>query len=455
MAMFIQKLNGYLWGFPMIAFLFCTHIIMSIRTGFVQRKVFKGIRLSVKGADKGKGEMSPFACLATSLASTLGTGNIIGVGTAVAMGGAGAVFWCWVTGIFGMATQYCECMLSVKHRVRNEKGEYSGGPMYVLERGTGSRGLALVYAFLAAVCGLITGAAIQSNSISGIICETVKTHNTGVSQNISQIISLTVGVVASLLAGVVIFGGVKSIGKVCSYLVPFMAIAYIVGCGAVLVINRSFLIDSVMLIVREAFSLRAVGGGVSGSVMMLSCRYGMARGLFSNEAGLGTSSVVSACANTSHPVRQGLIAMTATFWDTVVMCLVTGVVIVSTIQANPELVQAGGNILCLEAFRCIPYIGELLLVFSMVTFAFSTILGWFVVGEKCAQYIFGKRTVLYAGAWVLCVLLAPMISLSMVWDLGDFVNGLLVIPNVTALVLLSKDTGRETKEYLRESGRLL
>lgn len=454
MAYFIQTINGYLWGFPMIAFLFCTHLFMSIKTGFVQRKVIKGIRLCVKSSEKGKGEMSSFSCLATSLASTLGTGNIIGVGTAVAMGGAGAVFWCWVTGIFGMATQYCECMLSVKYRVRNEKGEYSGGPMYVLEHGAGSRKIAIVYAFLAAVCGLITGAAIQSNSISGILCETIKAYNTGAPQGVYVFVSLTVGVVAALLAGIVIFGGVKSIGKVCSYLVPFMAVAYIGGCVAVLYINRSFLLCSVSLIIREAFSLRSVGGGVSGSVMMLSCRYGMARGLFSNEAGLGTSSVVSACANTTHPVRQGLVSMTATFWDTVVMCLVTGVMIVSTIQAKPGFANYDGGVLCLEAFRCIPYIGEFLLVFSMVTFAFSTILGWFVVGEKCARYVFGKGAFWYAGAWVLCVLLAPVISLSAVWELGDLANGLLVIPNVTALILLSNNTGKETKEYLRKNQKL-
>ena len=450
MAIFIQKLNGYLWGFPMIAFLFCTHLFMSVRTGFVQRKVLKGIALSVKSPEKGKGELSPFSCLATSLASTLGTGNIIGVGTAVAMGGAGAVFWCWITGIFGMATQYCECMLSVRYRVKNSKGEFAGGPMYVLERGAGSKGLAVVYAFLAGVCGLITGAAIQSNSISGIITQAVRNHCEDVH---TGAIDSAVGIAAATLAGIVIFGGVKSIGKACCYLVPFMAAAYVGGCAAILVINRGVVLESLCLIVREAFSPRAVGGGVSGSVMMTACRYGMARGLFSNEAGLGTSSVVSACANTPHPVRQGLVAMTATFWDTVVMCLVTGVVIVSTLLKNSSVTQGGGDILCLEAFRQIPCLGELLLVFSMVTFAFSTILGWSVVGEKCAGYIFGKRAVpWYRGAWVVCVCLAPMVALDAVWDFGDLVNGLLVIPNVTALVLLSKPTAAETKSYLRENG---
>lgn len=448
MASFIQTINGYLWGFPMIAFLFCTHLFMSFRTGFVQKKVFKGIRLSMKASDKENGELSPFSCLATSLASTLGTGNIIGVGTAVALGGAGAVFWCWITGVFGMATQYSECMLSVKYRRKNEKGEYAGGPMYVLSQGAGSKGLAVLYAFLAALCGLITGAAIQTNSISEVISQYILKYFSDVNEGKQWLVPAAVGIVASTLATVVIFGGVRSIGRVCSLLVPIMALGYTCGCVAVLFINRQFLWEALVLIFREAFSLRSVGGGVSGSVMMLSCRYGMARGLFSNEAGLGTSSVVSACAHTSHPAKQGIIAMTATFWDTVVMCLVTGVMIVSTMIRNPALSRSGGGVLCLEAFSSIPYVGELLLVLSMVTFAFSTVLGWSLVGEKCAEYVFGGRAVkCYRLLWVVCVLLAPMVSLGVVWDFGDLINALLVIPNVTALILLSKEVKKDTKEY--------
>lgn len=449
MAYFIQTINGYLWGFPMIAFLFCTHLFLSVKTGFVQKKVFKGIRLSMRSSDTENGQLSPFSCLATSLASTLGTGNIIGVGTAVAMGGPGAVFWCWIMGIFGMATQYCECMLSVKYRKNNGRGECVGGPMYVLRYGVGGKELALLYAFLAAVCGLITGAAIQTNSISAVISQSVAGNFSGNDDSFQIFVSAVVGVVCALLAAVVIFGGVKSIGRVCSLLVPVMALVYVVGCVAVLVINRSVFTASLEQIAREAFSIRSVGGGASGSVMMLACRYGMARGLFSNEAGLGTSSIVNACANTSHPAKQGIIAMTATFWDTVVMCLVTGVVIVSTMLRNPELMGAQGGVLCLEAFGSIPAVGELLLVFCMVTFAFSTILGWSVIGEKCAEYIFGNRvTVWYRALWVLCVIFAPLVSLGVVWDFGDLVNGLLVIPNVTALILLSKEVSADTKKYL-------
>lgn len=450
MAYFIQTINGYLWGFPMIAFLFCTHIFMSVRTGFVQKNVLRGIRLSMKGSDKEKGELSPFSCLATSLASTLGTGNIIGVGTAVALGGAGAVFWCWITGVFGMATQYGECMLAVRYRTKSKDGLCAGGPMYVLSQGVGSKSLGAVYAFLAAVCGLITGAAIQTNSISAVITQYIQGHSLARDNQGVKCIPILVGVVGAGLAAVVIFGGVRSIGKVCSFLVPFMALVYTLGCVAVLVINGDVLGKALALIIKEAFSLRSVGAGASGYVMMLSCRYGMARGLFSNEAGLGTSSVVSACARTDSPVKQGMIAMTATFWDTVVMCLVTGLVIVSTILKNPDLTLSDGGALCLKAFALIPYIGELILVFSMVTFAFSTVLGWSLVGEKCAEFVFGHRiTKPYRLMWILCVLLSPMVSLGVVWDFGDLINALLVIPNVTALVILSKEVRNDTKEYLK------
>ncbi|MBR3971548.1 MAG: sodium:alanine symporter family protein [Ruminococcus sp.] len=446
MGAFIQTLNGYLWGFPLIAFLFLTHIVMTVKTGLIQRKVFLGIRLSLSGDKGGEGEISPFSALATSLASTLGTGNIIGVGTAVALGGAGAVFWCWITGILGMATQYCECFLSVRYRQQTADG-YSGGPMYVLEKGVGSRRLGVFYALLASLGGLITGAAIQSNSISNVILETVRSRNTIANH---KVLSFAIGVVTATLAALVIFGGLKSISRVCSFFVPFMALAYTLGCFAVLFINRDVVIESLVVIIKEAFSMRAVSGGAFGSVMMLSCRYGVARGLFSNEAGIGTSSVISASAHTSSPVRQGLVSMTATFWDTVVMCLITGVVIVSSIITDDASVSAADSgSLCYDAFCRIPVVGEGLLVFSIVVFAFSTVLGWSAVGEKCIAYVFGDVSVRwYRGAWIGAVFLAPMISLEGIWDLGDLVNALLVAPNVLGLLLLSSQVRAATRKEI-------
>lgn len=449
----ILSINGYLWGLPMIAFLFCTHLLMTVRSRFIQRKVLRGIRLSVRKPQGAKGDISPFEALSTSLASTLGTGNIIGVGTAVAMGGAGAVFWCWITGIFGMATQYGECLLSVKYRVSKSAGGFTGGTMYVLEHGVGSRPLGIVYAALAAGCGLLTGAVIQTNAISNVVAETVGDRDRTL-EFLSAEISLSelaVGIVTAVLTALVIFGGISVISRVCSFFVPFMAVAYILGCFAILFINRGVLLDSLRLIVSEAFSLKAAAGGATGTVMMTACRFGMARGLLSNEAGLGTSSIVSASANTPNPVRQGLVAMTATFWDTVVMCLVTGVVIVSTVVASNgiNLQNTDGGSLCYMAFTQIPYIGRGLLVFGIITFAFSTILGWSWVGESCAVYIFGaKAHRVYLALWVAAVFIAPMISLDIVWNLADLCNALLAIPNVFSLVMMQKVISRETDLYI-------
>lgn len=455
MASIIQTLNGYLWGFPMIAFLFLTHIFMSVKTGFVQRKTITAIKLSVKAPDDASGEISPFRTLATSLASTLGTGNIVGVGTAVALGGAGAVFWCWLTGVLGMATQYAESLLSVMYRVKDEKGVYSGGPMYVLERGLKSRGLGVLYALLAGISGLLTGAAIQSNAITGIIQESLRGRDKTflVFTGEVSITGFVAGFVMALLTALVVFGGLGAISKVCSFCVPFMALGYTICCGVILLINREFLCDAVCEILRSAFTLRSATGGVVGGTLLVSCRYGVARGLFSNEAGLGTSSVVSASAVTPNPVRQGLVAMTATFWDTVVMCLVTGLVVVSTMLSDNSIgiSQSEGGFLCYKAFSLIPVVGEGLLVGSMVIFAFSTILGWCYTGEKCAGYIFGdKGCRAYKMLWVIAVFAAPLIKFDMVWGLADLFNALLAIPNVYALIALSGQVKSQTDLYIND-----
>lgn len=455
----IQTINGYLWGLPMIAFLFLTHLFMTVKTGFIQRKTLRAIRLSAKSSEGHKGDISPFQSLATTLASTLGTGNIVGVGTAVALGGAGAVFWCWITGVFGMATQYAECLLSVRYRVKNQKGEFSGGPMYVLSEGLNSKPLGMIYAILAGVCGLLTGASIQSNAIAGIIKESTgdRDRYIEVFKGEVSLTGIAVGVVLSLLTALVVFGGVKKISQVCSFFVPVMAVAYTGGCVAVLFINRSFLADSLVMIIREAFSLRSVSSGAVGGAMLLACRYGVARGLFSNEAGLGTSSVVSASANTPNPVRQGLVSMTATFWDTVVMCLVTGLVIVSTCLAEDSISMycEDGGFLCFKAFSRLPKIGEGLLVFGMITFAFSTILGWCFTGEKCAEFVMGEKgAYVYRYLWVAAVLVSPVISFDMVWNLADLFNALLAVPNVYSLVMLSGEVHRLTQKYIDNPERV-
>lgn len=445
---FILKLNGYLWGFPMIAFLCCTHIVMTVRSRFIQRKLFKGIALSVRSPEGREGDISPFSALATSLASTIGTGNIIGVGTAVAMGGFGAVFWCWLTGLLGIATQYGEALLAVKYRVKNENGEYSGGPMYVLLYGVKSKPLAYFYAIVAALTGLLTGAVIQSNAIGTVVSDTLGDNKTSlhIFGTEVQASSLIVGAVTAVLTALVIFGGIRSIGRVCEYMVPIMALFYMTGCFAVLFINRSFVTESLILIVTSAFTPRSAVGGVAGYGIMYALRFGVSRGLLSNEAGLGTSSIVAASANSVNPVRQGLVSMTATFWDTVVMCFVTGLVVVSTVLSEGiDLSASDGSVLCLLAFSRIGIIGRAVLTIGMVSFAFSTILGWSCVGLKCAVFVFGdrvKRT--YLILWISAVLTAPMLSLELVWNIADLCNALLAVPNVLALLMLSKEIRSET-----------
>lgn len=449
---FISGLNGYLWGFPMIAFLFSTHIFMTGKTRGIQRKLLKGIRLSVTRPEGDAGEISPFEALSTSLASTLGTGNIIGVASAVAMGGAGAVFWCWITGILGMATQYSEVVLSVKYRVKNSKGELVGGPMYSLIRGVKSRPLGLLYAFAAALGGLITGSVIQSNAIfsvfsQGAFSERVKFNFFGI--NIS-LTALIVGVSAAVLTSMVIFGGIGFISKICRYLVPFMAAVFMLACAAVLFINRSFLGEAIGRIFRDAFLPRGAGGGFVGSTILVAARFGVARGLFSNEAGLGTSSIVSASANTPNPVRQALVSMTATFWDTVVMCFVTGLVIVSSIVAAEGSVDyVDSASACYLAFSRIPYIGGAVLTFSMTVFAFSTIIGLSCVGANCVTCVFGVKAVApYRILWVVGVFIAPMVPLDVLWSVADLCNATLAVPNVLSLFMLRNVVKEESEKYL-------
>ncbi len=449
---FISKLNGYLWGFPMIAFLFSTHIFMTGKTRGIQRKLFKGVRLSVTKPKGDTGEISPFEALSTSLASTLGTGNIIGVASAVAVGGAGAVFWCWITGVLGMATQYCEVLLSVKYRVKNEKGEYVGGPMYSLMRGVKSRPLGLLYAFVAALGGLITGSVIQSNAIGNVFSqgsfeESLTFSFLGLNIRLSDFL---VGLCVAILTSLVIFGGIGFISKICRYLVPFMAAVFMAACVVILIINRSFLWEAVTRIFRDAFLPRSAGGGFVGSTILVAARYGVARGLFSNEAGLGTSSIVSASANTPNPVRQALVSMTATFWDTVVMCFVTGVVMVSSIIASEgsmDYVDSGS--VCYLAFSRIPYVGTLVLTFSMTVFAFSTIIGLSCVGVSCITCVFGvKGATPYRVLWVLGVFIAPMVPLDVLWAVADLCNATLAVPNVLSLFMLRTVVKGESEKYM-------
>ena len=433
----IRVVSDFLWGWPMIILLLGTHIFLTVRLRFPQRKIFTAIRLSVsrdKGAD---GDVSQFGALVTALAATIGTGNIIGVATAVALGGPGAVLWCWLTGVFGIATKYSEGLLAIKYRVKMPDGTMLGGPMYALERGLKLKWLAVLFAIFTMCASLGIGASVQANAISTLCNETYGIN------------PVWVGLAIAFLAALVVIGGVKSIANVCGMLVPFMAAFYVLGCLYILSVNFHYLWPALKLICRAAFSPEAAGGGFVGGSVIMAARYGIARGLFSNESGLGSAPIVAAAAKTRNPVRQALVSSTGTFWDTVVICAITGLVIVSSVLAHPDISFSDGAALTKAAFSKIPVVGSPLLLVGLVTFAFTTILGWCYYGEMAVEYLKGKRwTRIYRVIYIIVAFLGTVINLTMVWNLADCMNALMAIPNLISLLLLSGIIVRETKHYL-------
>jgi len=437
-AQIIDTISSFLWGWPLIILLFGTHLFMTVRTGFVQKNIFKAIKLSVTKDKDATGDVSQFGALTTALSSTIGTGNIIGVGTAIALGGPGAVLWMWLTGIFGIATKYAETLIAVKYRVKSDDGSMIGGAMYALERGLKMKWLGIVFAFLAAICAFGIGCTVQANAVTANI-----TQNIHVSPWI-------IAVILTILVGLVIIGGIKIITRVSEILVPFMAAFYFLGCLVILIMNWDVLGLAIVTIVKAAFSPQAMGGGFIGSTVMLACRYGFARGLFSNESGMGSAPLVAAAAQTRNPKRQALVSMTGTFWDTVIICLMTGLVLVSCILKHPEIDGLSGNgaELTSLAFGRIPFIGIPILIIGLVTFAFSTILGWYYYGERCAIYLFGERAKwVYKILWVIGVFVGSLVELNLVWSMADLLNGLMAIPNIIAVLLLSNVIAKETKKY--------
>ena len=434
---FFTTLSSLLWGWPMIALLLGTHVFLTIRLRFPQLKILKAIKLSVKRDKDASGDVSQFGALATALAATIGTGNIVGVATAISLGGPGAVFWCWLTGVFGIATKYGEGLLAIKYRETTADGRMLGGPMYALEKGLGWKWMAVLFAIFTTCASFGIGSTVQANAIATITHETY-----GVSTTI-------VGIAVSLLIAAVVLGGVKSIAKVCGFLVPFMAIFYVLGCIYILSVNGSYVWPAIKLIVESAFSPQAASGGFAGTSVMLAARYGISRGLFSNESGMGSAPIVAAAARTRNPVRQALVSSTGTFWDTVVICAITGVVIVSSILAYPDISYTDGATLTKMAFDKIPYVGKPLLSFGLLTFAFSTILGWSYYGERAVEYLKGKRWMLvYRVLFIISIFAGSVANLNVVWNLSDCTNALMAIPNLISLLLLNGVIVHETRKYL-------
>ena len=434
---YFSDISTFLWGWPMMILLLGTHLFLTIRLKFPQRKIFTAIKLSVTRDPGATGDVSQFGSLATALAATIGTGNIIGVATAVSLGGPGAVLWCWLTGVFGIATKYSEGLLAIKYRVKTNDERMLGGPMYALERGLGWKWLAILFAAFTALASFGIGSTVQANAMSVMTFESY-----GVPQWLT-------GLVVCGLLSAVVFGGVKSIARVCGFLVPFMALFYVIGCIVILFINSSFVLPAIKLIFQSAFSPEAAGGGFVGSGVMLAARYGIARGLFSNESGLGSAPIVAAAAQTRNPVRQALVSSSGTFWDTVVICAMTGLVIVSSILAYPDIDYANGATLTKAAFSKIPYIGTSLLSVGVFTFAFSTAIGWCYYGERAVEYLAGKRTMLaYRIVYLISVFLGSVVGLSLVWNIADCMNAFMAIPNLLSLVFLSGVLVSETRKYL-------
>lgn len=434
---FFASVSSFLWGWPMMILLLGTHIFMTIRLRCPQRKLFTAIRLSIKRDKDASGDVSQFGALATALAATIGTGNIIGVATAIALGGPGAVFWCWITGVFGIATKYAEGLLAIKYRVQTPTGKMLGGPMYALEKGLGWKTMAILFAIFTMIASFGIGNTVQANAIA-----TIANNTYGISPWI-------MGAVVCGLTAAVIIGGVKSIAKVCGMLVPFMALFYILGCFYILFVNHNYVWPAISLILKCAFTPEAAGGGFAGSSIMMVARYGLARGLFSNESGLGSAPIVAAAAQTRNPVRQALVSSTGTFWDTVIICALTGIVIVSSIIAYPDITYHDGAALTKMAFGKIPYVGEPLLSVGLLTFAFSTILGWSYYGERAVEYLKGKKwSYVYRLLYIVAVYVGSVASLNIVWNIADCMNALMAIPNLLSLLFLNGILVHETRKYL-------
>ncbi len=430
----LAQASDFVWGPPLLILLFGTHLFLTVRLKFIQTYLPQAIKLSFSREKEGDGEITQFGALTTALAATIGTGNIVGVATAVAAGGPGAVLWMWLTGVFGIATKYAEAVLSVKYRVKLPNGQMAGGPMYALERGLGSKPLGMLFAALTAIAAFGIGNMTQANSIAGLAQQTF-----GVSPWIT-------GSVMTVLTAVVILGGITKIASVCEKLVPFMAAFYIIGCTILIFMHADRLPNTLSLIFNGAFSGQAAVGGFLGAGVMQAMRFGIARGLFSNESGLGSAPIVAAAAQTKNPVRQALVSATGTFWDTVVVCALTGLVVVNSGGWQQGL---GGSALTKMAFEDLPTVGPIVLTVGLLTFVFSTILGWAYYGEKAAEYLFGTGVIFpYRILWVGAVMLGSVSTLTAVWSFSDVANGLMAVPNLISLLALNGVIVAETQKYL-------
>ncbi|GIM27417.1 transporter [Clostridium polyendosporum] len=439
----LNKIDSIVWGPALLILLVGTGIYLTVRLGLLQ--VFK-LPLAIKllfakdDDDNGDGDVTSFAALCTALAATIGTGNIVGVATAIKMGGPGALFWMWMAAFFGMATKYAEGLLAIKYRVTDKNGQMSGGPMYYIEKGLGIKWMAKLFAlFGIGVAYFGIGTFAQINSI---------TQSVNVAFNVPVVVT---SVIITILVALVTLGGIQSISKVSELVVPFMAIFYVVGSVIILIYNASVLPGAIALIIKSAFTPAAAAGGFLGATVRQAIQNGIARGVFSNESGLGSAPIAAAAARTKSCVRQGLISMTGTFFDTIVICTMTGLVLISTGVWNSDLQGAAMTNQAFTVGLPIPVIGKLIVTIGLIFFAFTTIIGWNYYGERCTEYLFGVKGIKpYRYIFIFLVAIGAFLKLDLVWILADIVNALMAIPNLIALIGLSGVIVAETKSYFNQ-----
>jgi len=434
---FFNSLGGIVWGPFLLIVLVGTGLYLTLRLGWVQFSMLPyalKLAFSRKQDDRAPGDISQFQALMTALAATIGTGNIAGVATAVVLGGPGAIFWMWMTALVGMATKYAEGLLAIKYRFKDEQGVMQGGPMYYIERGLGMKWLAMSFAFFGMIAALGTGCSVQSNSVAHAM------------QSSFGIPTWATGVFLTVVTALVILGGIKSIARAASIIVPVMASFYVLGGLVIIVLNLEKLIPALTLILTDAFTGAAVAGGAIGTVI----RYGVARGLFSNEAGLGTAPIAAAAAKTDVPVKQALVSMTGTFIDTIIVCSITGIALVMGGLYRDG--QTGAALTGATFDALLPGPGGWIVTIGLIFFAYSTILGWSFYGEKCAQYVLGARAVYpYRFIFILFVMLGTVVSLDLVWAVSDVFNGLMAFPNLVGIALLSGVVIQETRNFRANS----
>jgi AGCS family alanine or glycine:cation symporter len=436
----VREVSSFIWGPVLIIILLGTGIYFTIRLRFIQlREFFHGLRITLGffESPRHKGEIRHFQALCTALSATIGTGNIAGVATAIALGGPGAVFWMWLTGVFGMALKYTSCVLALKYRVIATDGTVSGGPMYYLERGLGIRWLAIFFAVCTSITAAIIGNMVQSNSVADVFRSSL------------NLPPLLTGISIAIFVWLVIVGGIKRIGKVTQIIAPFMCLSYVLAAGYILFSNLDKLLPSLKLIITYAFSPTAAVGGFAGSAVLYTIRMGIARGLFSNEAGLGSAPIAHAAAKEDEPVREGLVAMMGPFIDTLLVCTLTALVIVVSGVWSSGL---NGATLTARAFKVsMPLRGDFVVGFGLIFFALSTIISWSYYGDRCIYYLFGNKTIrLYR--WIFCLLipLGAVVKVELIWNLADITNAFMALPNLVAILGLSAVVVKQTNSYNRK-----